>query len=237
MERPRLHGRLEPGVQLVVERTRSLHRRDVLGHTREVDRAIVGNRESPGEMLREVARSVEADDRHDPTGEQSLDDLPLLVRGRRRAGHRKPRLVAKDLRLEPLELGAGLDPELVDEAGACVLVHLEGLGLPARAIQREHQLSPEGLAQRVLADERLQLADDVAVRPELEISVDPLADDDEAKLLEPADLRLREVVERELRERRPAPERERRLQPARAAPRREAAAHPRARCSKRRASI
>ena len=120
--------------------------------------------------------------------------------------------MAKDLRLKLLELRTGFDSELVDEAGACVLVHLEGLGLPARAIEREHQLTAERLAQRMLAGEPLELADHVAVQPELELGVDALADHDEPKLLEPSDLRLREVVECELRERRPAPQRERGLQ-------------------------
>ena len=123
--------------------------------------------------------------------------------------------MAKNLRLESLELGAGLDPELVDEAGASVLVDLQGLRLPARTIQREHQLPAERLAKRVLADETLELADHIAVAPELELGVDALAEDNEPQLLEPPDLRLREVVERELGERRPAPERERGCRSAR----------------------
>ena len=131
--------------------------------------------------------------------------------------------MAEDLRLEPLELRAGLDSELVDEAGACILVDLQGLRLPARTIQREHELPPERLAQRVVADERLELADHVAVAAELEVGVDPLLAGDEPQLLEASDLRLREVVERELGERRAAPELERRRSGAPAAPRREAA--------------
>ena len=63
----------------------------------------------------------------------------------------------------------------------------------------------------MLADERLQLADDIAVAAEIQVSLDPLPVSDQAKFLEPADLGLREIVERELRERRPAPKRERRL--------------------------
>ena len=162
-------------------------------------------------MLRQVARAVETDHRHDPAGEHGPDDLAFLVRRNRCVGHGKPRLVAENLRLETLELWAGLDPELVDEAGACILVHLQGLCLPARTIQREHQLSPERLAKRVVADECLELADDVAVAPELEVGVDSLPMDDEPQLFESPDLRLREVVKRELGERRPAPERERLL--------------------------
>ena len=120
--------------------------------------------------------------------------------------------MAKDLRLQALELGAGLDPELVDEPSACILVDLERLRLPAGAIQREHQLSPECLAERMIPDECLELADDVAVAAELEVGIDPLPVGDQAKLVEPADLGLCEIVERELRERRPAPERERSLE-------------------------
>ena len=71
---------------------------------------------------------------------------PSSSEGAGRAGHGEPRLVAKDLRLEPLELRARLDSELVDEAGACILVRLERFRLPARAIQREHELPAERLA-------------------------------------------------------------------------------------------
>ncbi len=82
----------------------------------------------------------------------------------------------EDLRLEPLELRAGLDPEFVDEAGARILVDLQGLRLPARTIQREHELPAKGLAERMVANERLERADDVAVPAELEIGLDPLLD-------------------------------------------------------------
>ena len=126
---------------------------------------------------------------------------PSSSGGRRAVRRREPGFVAQDLRLESLELGAGLDSELVDEAGARVLVHLQRFGLPARAIQREHQLPAERLAKRMLAYERLELTDDVAVPAELEVGVDPLLEGDEPQLLEPPDLRLCEVVERELRER------------------------------------
>ena len=120
--------------------------------------------------------------------------------------------MAKNLGLELLELRTRFDSELVDEAGSCVLVHLEGLGLPAGAIERKHELAAKRLAQRMLTGESLELADHVAVQPELELGVDALADHDESKLLEPSNLRLREVVECELRERRPAPQRKRGLQ-------------------------
>ena len=41
------------------------------------------------------------------------------------------------------------------------------------------------LAQRVLADERLELRDDVGRAPELDVGRDPLLDRDEPELVEP----------------------------------------------------
>ena len=117
--------------------------------------------------------------------------------------------MAKDLRLELPQLRARLDPELVDEAGARILVDLERLRLPARPVEREHALPAKRLAQRVLTHERFELPDHVAVQPELELGVDALADHDEAQLLESPNLGLCEVVEGKLGERRTAPERER----------------------------
>ena len=61
----------------------------------------------------------------------------------------------------------------------------------------------------MLRDERLELADDVAVPPELEVGLDPLLERGDAKLLQPSDLGLRELLERELGERGPTPELER----------------------------
>ena len=126
---------------------------------------------------------------------------PSSSDGNGRVRRRETGFVAEDLRLESFELGAGLDSELVDEAGARILVDLQGFGLPARTIQRKHQLPAKRLAERMVAHERLELADHVSVLAELEIGVDPLAEDDEPQLLEPPGLRLCEVVERELSER------------------------------------
>ena len=88
--------------------------------------------------------------------------------------------MAEDLGLELAQLGARLDAELVDEAGAGSLIHVQSLRLPARTVQRDHELSQEALAQRVLGDEPLELSDDVAVAPELEVGLDPLVERDKA---------------------------------------------------------
>ena len=61
----------------------------------------------------------------------------------------------------------------------------------------------------MLDDERLELGDDVGRMAELDVGRDPLLDRDEPKLLEAPDLGLGPVLERELGERRAAPELER----------------------------
>ena len=64
----------------------------------------------------------------------------------------------------------------------------------------------------MLLDELFQLADELACGAQLEVGVDALLERRESRLLEPADLVAGERLEREVLERRPAPERERRAQ-------------------------
>ena len=91
-------------------------------------------------MRSEVADAVEPEHGNDATAEDGLHDLGLLVGVRgTRAGSGQTRVLAQDLALEPLQLGAGLDPELLDEAGAGVRVRVERLRLPAGAVEREHE--------------------------------------------------------------------------------------------------
>ena len=54
----------------------------------------------------------------------------------------------------------------------------------------------------MLADERLELADEVPVPSALELGLDPLLERGEAQLLEPRDLGWRERLECQIRERR-----------------------------------
>ena len=69
-------------------------------------------------------------------------------------------------------------------------------------------LRAEPLAQRMLRDQRLELADDVAVMPERQVGLDPPLERGEAQLLEARALVPCERL-RELGQRGPAPERER----------------------------
>ena len=124
-------------------------------------------------------------------------------RGRRRV---ERRIVREDRLLEPLQLGPGLDADLLDERVARLPVGVERLGLAPGAIQREHPLGVQPLAQRVLRDERLELADHVGVPPRREVRLDRQLVRVHAQLVEPADLG---GGERLARRRRRAPRRAR----------------------------
>ena len=100
-------------------------------------------------------------------------------------------------------------PELVDERPARVVVRGERLRLAAGAVEREHELGAQSLAQRVATDEGLELGHQIRVGLDLEVGRDPLLQHAEAEILEPVDLVLREVLELQVGERSTAPERER----------------------------
>src|SRR4029079_10452321 len=87
--------------------------------------------------------------------------------GRRRRRRVEPGVLTEDRLLELAQLAAGLDPELVHERAARVLVGAERLGLAPRAVQRAHELAAQALAQRVLGDQLLELGHDIAA-PERE---------------------------------------------------------------------
>jgi len=106
---------------------------------------------------------------------------------------------------------------------ARVLVCLERLGLPARAVQREHQLRTEPLAQGRLGEQSLELGDDVLVAPECEFRVDLELEGAEPQLFDARRLGAREVVVAEVLERGTAEEPERLGQQLCLLPRRSAA--------------
>ena len=104
---------------------------------------------------------------------------------------------------------ARLDTELVDERPSSLLVGLECFRLPARPVERQHQLRVQALAVGMLAWQRLELADQLGIAAERELRLDPLLDRGQTQLLEPGDLRLGERLVGEVGKRRAAPERQR----------------------------
>ena len=122
---------------------------------------------------------------------------------------RRERLVLlEDRPLEPAQVLAGLEPELLVEQPAAGLVDGERVRLAPAAVQGEHQLAAQPLAERMSADEPLQLRDELGLPAELEVGVDALLERGEPLLLEARALGAREGCV-ELGERWAAPERER----------------------------
>ena len=118
-------------------------------------------------------------------------------------------VVIQDLSLETLECGTGIDPELLDEPCAGLLEGSKRVCLPSGAIEREHQLSAQSLAERVIDDEALELGDELRVPAELELSFDLLLDHRESELFEPHGLRGRKLLIAKFRQRLAAEECER----------------------------
>ena len=109
-------------------------------------------------------------------------------------------ILSEDRPLELLKLPPRLDPEVVDQLAASLLIALQRVGLPARSVQREHQLRLKALPQRMLAHERLELADQRGVPSKREVSVDSILERREALFLDPGSLALRERLVREVRQ-------------------------------------
>jgi hypothetical protein len=93
--------------------------------------------------------------------------------------------VGQDGFVEVVEVGAWLDPELLDEHLAGVAVGLERVCLAAAATQREHQLRVQPLTPRVLAGELLELTDQLSVAPDDEVGLDAQLEGREVLLLTP----------------------------------------------------
>ena len=85
----------------------------------------------------------------------------------------------QDRALELSQVFTRLQPEFVSQPLPRPPIRVESVGLPIAAVEREHEVSPEPFAQGLLLDESLQLRDDVAMPPEVEVGLDPLLEADE----------------------------------------------------------
>ena len=118
-------------------------------------------------------------------------------------------VLEEDRPLELLQLDIGLEPELVAEERARLPVDGESFCLPARPVEREHQLGAEPLAVGMLRGERLQLRHERELTAECELRVDSFLDRGKAQLLEALDLHPCEWLELEVGERAALPQRHR----------------------------
>ena len=67
--------------------------------------------------------------------------------------------------LNATQLAARFEPELVPQLHADPLARGERVGLPAAAIERHDEVTPQAFAERELADERLELTDELRMPP------------------------------------------------------------------------
>jgi hypothetical protein len=118
-------------------------------------------------------------------------------------------VVPEDRALEVAQLRPGVEPERVAQRASAAAEDGERIALAAAAVEREHELRLQPLAQRVLRRERVELGDELDVLSEGEVGVEPLLQRHEPQLLEARDLGLGERLVRHVRERGAAPERER----------------------------
>ena len=122
--------------------------------------------------------------------------------------------MGEDRAVQLAQIGAGLDPERVDQDLACARVDLERVGLAPAAVEREHQLRMHPLTPGMLGGEPLELADQLRVQTGREVGLDARLERGQALLLQARDLRRRERLVREIVQRRAAPERQRLAQNA-----------------------
>ena len=118
-------------------------------------------------------------------------------------------VLLQDPTFEVAELGARLDPELIDERPTSIAICPKRVGLAAGPIQRQHELLVEPLAQRHPLDAVGQVADRFAVTAEPQQQVDAPFRRRPPQFLEPGDLATGEVHAGDVLERFTSPQRQR----------------------------
>ena len=118
-------------------------------------------------------------------------------------------VLAQDRVVQAPQLGARLDADLLDQRAPRSPVRLERLGLAPAAVEREHPLRVQPLAQRVLGQQRIDLADELVMAAGGQVRVDRQLRGRQPQLLEPADLRRRERLVGQVRQRIAAEQRQR----------------------------
>jgi hypothetical protein len=131
------------------------------------------------------------------------------VAARRGASSVERGILREDCALELTQLLARLDPQLPDKRRARVPVRRQRLCLAPGAVERDHELGAQPLAQRMAVHERLERADLLCVPAQGQLRLDELLGGGEPKPLQAADLSLSEGVIGEVGQRGTAPQRER----------------------------
>jgi hypothetical protein len=162
-----------------------------------------------------------ASDNVDPEGRAARRRRPVAAVRRGHLGRRvgKPivgmgrpgqgRVLRQDPPLQILELGTGIDPELLGQRHSGISIDLERSRLPAGPVEGDHEQTAQALPQGVCGDETFQLRREIGVPAEGQIDVDPLFECREPSALDPHGLVAGEALVSKVGERLPAKERER----------------------------
>ncbi len=100
-------------------------------------------------------------------------------------GRLERRILGEDRGLQPAQVGAGLEPELVGQEVPGVGVGAQRFCLPARAVEGEHQLSAQALSEGSASDRGVELGDEVGVAAHRQQGVETILGDRLAQLLPP----------------------------------------------------
>jgi hypothetical protein len=90
------------------------------------------------------------------------------------------------------EVGARLNPELVVKAAPDLAVGSQGLGLPAKAVERGHAVPVELLLKRMFRSQAVDLGQSLGMPALSQLGLDPQLLRDPSHLLEPGGDRLHE---------------------------------------------
>ena len=119
-------------------------------------------------MPERVVRLIDpnAEDRNQPSAEESFDDVPEMILDRPGRGcPLEPRLLLQHPAVELTQRRAWLDTKLLHQRPPRVVVALKRLRLAPRSVQGEHELPAQPLPKWVLCDQTLELADELASTP------------------------------------------------------------------------
>ena len=188
----------DPVGELRFERARRLDREPALADARRAgqrhEAVLVQQRRDLGELV------VAADERGRRRGE-----VAATPAAGREGGDR--RVLCEDRLLEPPELGPRLEPELVREHPPRLLEDLERIRLAPAAVERQHQLPPQPLAERVVGERRTKGRHELAMLAERERDLELLLERIDVERLEAARLRVEPRRPGQPLQRRPAPQR------------------------------
>ena len=132
------------------------------------------------------------------TGAEPLTEPVSAQRQPSRLGEHQRRVMGEHPPFELRQRRRRLEAELLDEHPAVVAVHAECVGLATGAVEGDHQLRPERLAQLVLTGERLDLRDHLRRSAARQLGLDETLVGDDPQLLQPLRLRTGPLLVGEL---------------------------------------